>query len=181
MISMWWNTFIEYFPDWKIWCQAIATMLIAIGVFIIHKYIFDWGKAKTLHRQHKTKEKKTQQLSGKYDIDLNNLRNDLSNNGDVHFREFRISLRGSRAVLIFVEGMQDETQVNKHVMQALMENKAWGSDGYLAQSQGDAFSAYLKEKLLSVSKISEVTDLYKLEESILLGFTALLIDGMPHA
>jgi len=182
MISMWWNTFIEYFPDWKIWCQAIATMLIAIGVFIIHKYIFDWGKAKTINRQQKTNEKKTQQISGNYDIDLNNLRNDLAKNGDVNFREFRTGLRGSRAVLIFVEGMQDESQINKHVMRTLMDNKAWSSsDGYLIQSQGDAFTAYLKEKLLSVSKISEVTDLYKLEESILLGFTALLVDGMPHA
>src|SRR5690606_28414314 len=103
-------------------------------------------------------------------------------NGDVNFREFRTGLRGSRAVLIFVEGMQDESQINKHVMRTLMDNKAWSSsDGYLAHNQGGAFTSYLKEKLLSISKINELTDLYKLEESILLGFTALLIDGMPHA
>ncbi|WP_213516451.1 spore germination protein [Paenibacillus montaniterrae] len=121
------------------------------------------------------------QLTGNYDADMALIKEQLGNNSDVHFRDFRISIRNSRAVLIFVEGMQNEALINRQVMQNLMDNSFVKFEGYAMHNQSQAFAAYLKDKLLPISKISEVTDLYELEQSILFGFTALLIDGLPHA
>jgi len=173
-----WNIFVEYFPGWKTWCQALATMLVAIGAFLIQKHLFAWGKDISPGEQQS--DNKLQQLTGNYDTDLQMIKQQLSKNSDVHFRDFRIIIGSSRATLVFVEGMQDEVLINRQVMQNLMDGNFQRSEGYVVQNHSEAFAAYVKEKLLPISKISEVADLYELEQSILFGFTALLIDGLPH-
>lgn len=176
-----WNIIIEYFPGWKIWCQALATMLIAIVVYFIHKRLFTWGNGKSIGEQQSNSQQKQQPLTGNFDEDMLSIKQLIGKNGDVHFRDFRISIRNSRAILIFVEGMQDEALINRQVMQNLMDGNFQRSEGFVAHNQSETFAAYVKEKLLPISKITEVTDLYELEQSILFGFTALLIDGLPHA
>lgn len=175
-----WSIVVEYFPDWKIWSQALATMLFALVVYFIHKRLFALGDVEASSQKPTDKQKK-QQLTGNYDTDLQAIKQQISKNGDVHFRDFRISIRSSRATLIFVEGLQNEEQINRQVMQNLMDGNFQRTEGYIAQNNSEAFATYMKEKLLPISKINEVTELYELEQSILLGFTAMLIEGLPHA
>ena len=178
---MMWSVIIDHIPNWKIWMQGFAAMFIAMAFYITHKKLFAWGKQGTLRTSKQDQNKEQQQLSGNFDTDVVAIKERIGSNSDVNFRDFRISIRSSKALLVFVEGMQDEEIISKQVMQVLMDNSVPKTEGYAIQNDAQAFSTYIKEKILPVCKVREVSEIGELVEFILLGFNALLIDGMSNA
>ncbi|GGG10415.1 putative membrane protein YndD [Paenibacillus albidus] len=118
-------------------------------------------------------------ITGNLAYDLKLIKAAIGQNSDVNFREFVVRGFQARAVLMYVNGMQDEEQINKQVMQPLMMMDKQEGRGELLP---DRLSCeYVKENLLPLAQISEAKDMKDLQESVLFGYTALLIDGMPHA
>lgn len=188
-----WTIIREYIPTWQACLQALLTMLIAIAVYRIHAALFNWGRVKPKSRKagsnnrdgqsieqqdEEQANQQTDQLTGNFDQDLGTIQQRIGGNCDVHFRDFRLGGRGKRAVLMFVEGLQQEELVNKQIIERLM-NENLQRFGYSASTE--QFAAHIKENTLSVCKISEIDQYTELEESILIGFSALMIEGIPYA
>ncbi|WP_334073075.1 spore germination protein [Paenibacillus sp. A14] len=179
-----WSKVLSYIPDWKTFMQAGLVLLIPL---IIN---FGYNKISSLISNKNNPTKRTtagrttspkDPLSGEYERDLGFLRQTIGTNSDVHFREFKITGLNVRATLVFVDGMQTEDFINKHVMQVLMREadpQLKGKEGALNTPE---FTTHLKEKVLPLIDIMEVSEKLELTQSILKGFTALLMDGMPHA
>lgn len=105
----------------------------------------------------------------------------ISSNSDIHFREFQVAELHARATLIYVDGMQNEEMISKYVMKILMEDvKQDRADRSLLLNPLE-FSSYFQNKVLPICETYEAAELHGLNQSILIGFTALLIEGMPHA
>ncbi|WP_371916008.1 spore germination protein [Paenibacillus sp. P3E] len=113
------------------------------------------------------------QISGNYNADLISIKQAIGENSDVHFREFMVYGFNVRAVLIFIDGMQDEEVINKQVLQVLMQDLKVDSEAITLSS--------IKEKILPLTELSEINELEKLQEKILFGYTALIIEGMSTA
>ncbi|GIO83947.1 putative membrane protein YndD [Paenibacillus faecis] len=179
-----WTKLLSYIPDWKTFMQAGLVLLIPL---IIN---FGYNKISSLVSNKNNPAKRTtagdtttpeEPLSGEYERDLEFLKKTIGTSSDVHFREFQITGLNVRACLVFVDGMQTEDFLNTHVMQVLMRE----ADPQLRE-QGQALNtpeitAHLKEKVLPLIDITAVTEKLELTQSILKGFTALLLDGMPQA
>lgn len=179
-----WTKVLSYIPDWKTFMQAGLVLLIPL---IIN---FGYNKISSLVSNKNNPAKRTttgdtttpeEPLSGEYERDLEFLKKTIGTSSDVHFREFQITGLNVRACLVFVDGMQTEDFLNTHVMQVLMRE----ADPQLRE-QGQALNtpeitAHLKEKVLPLIDITAVTEKLELTQSILKGFTALLLDGMPQA
>ncbi|MFC6331864.1 spore germination protein [Paenibacillus septentrionalis] len=178
-----WNVIVEYFPDWKTWNQALATLLFALIIKAIYGHLYTWGKNKGSNEEQNEEQSQEEQekasLTGNYDTDLEAIKQMIGGNSDVNFRDFRISLRSSRAVLIYVEGMEDKTLLNMQVLQNLMDSSFQKAEGY--SLQGEDFTSYVKERLLPVSKLNEIKEINELGQFVLRGFTALLIEGLQSA
>ncbi|WP_139999704.1 spore germination protein [Paenibacillus paridis] len=179
MITLW--TFItSNLPDWKMCAQALISMLIAIGIYFLNKYL---GSLVTKKDASTQKDKNGNEhavksnLSADYDENLNAIKQAISSNSDVHFREFQITVIHARAALIFVDGMQNEELISEYVMKILMSDTERDITGINPL----ALSTYLLENVLPVCEAYEAEDLHDLNQSILKGCTALLIEGMPNA
>ncbi|WP_262416633.1 spore germination protein [Paenibacillus sinensis] len=120
-------------------------------------------------------------LSADYESNRSAIQEAIGGNCDVHFRDFEIPAFQKRATLIYVEGMIAEEHIDTQVMQAFM-TAAWpdGKYGLKLLSPND-FAACLIKNLLPASEVTEEAKLVNLNEAILNGNTALLVEGMPQA
>nr|WP_141501793.1 spore germination protein [Paenibacillus luteus] len=179
MITLW--TFItSNLPDWKMCAQALISMMIAIGIYFFNKYlrlIVAKKNAPIQKKENGDEHPAKSNLSVDYDENLNAIKQVISSNSDVHFREFQITDIQARATLIFVDGMQNEELISEHVMKILMSDTEKDITGINPL----ALSAYLLENVLPVCEAYEAADLRDLNQSVLKGCTALLIEGMPSA
>ncbi|PGG93095.1 spore germination protein [Bacillus toyonensis] len=102
----------------------------------------------------------------------------MGHNSDIRFREFNIGRTGIQAGIIFVERLSDKEIIDKHIMKLLMDDF---SDEYKNESsyvEGTVSKAYIKNKVLSISEVAEVHYINDLISKVLIGSTALLIDGL---
>lgn len=179
-----WSTIISYIPDWTIFMQAAITLVCPIGIYYIYKSLYSIvgsGRAAKagntpapVPAQPDKKEATSgPQISGNYDADLMSVKQGIGGNSDVHFREFMVKGQELRAVLIFIEGMQEDELINRQVIQALM----------LASNEiHDTITlTKLKENMLPLTELSEIHASDELQEKILFGYTALLVEGIPAA
>ncbi|MGG4146668.1 spore germination protein [Paenibacillus algorifonticola] len=179
-----WSVIISHLPDWKVCAQAILSLIIAITLYYLNKYLRTLVTKKNAPIQKEWKSKHhaaPSNLSEDYEENLNAIKQAIGSNSDVHFREFQITEFHARAVLVFVDGMQNEELISKQIMKILMKDvKQDMTDGSHFVNPLE-FSSYLKDKVLPVCEAYEVAELHGLNQSILMGFTALFIEGMPHA
>ncbi|WP_342416541.1 spore germination protein [Paenibacillus sp. FSL R10-2782] len=181
-----WSKIVPYIPSWATLFQAALALIFPLGIYYINRSIYSLVGSKGANskqpadrpkddkdnadQQHATGSK----ITGDYDTDLKSLQEAIGENSDVHFREFMAKKFHARSVLIFIEGMQDEGLINKQVLQVLM------LEGQQEQSESISKS-FIKESLMPLTQISEVTDMENLYELILLGYTVLLIEGINEA
>ncbi|QDY85430.1 spore germination protein [Paenibacillus polymyxa] len=189
-----WSKIISYFPSWSTLFQAGLALIIPLGIYYINHSLFSFvgGKgAKTKHSSGRSlsdkqnegnvdqKHELSPKVTGNYDSDLQAIREAIGQNSDVHFREFVMKKFHARSVLVFIEGMQDEKLMSKQVLEVLMFEDQQDQD---QQKQPEGLSnSFIKERLMPITQISEVTSMEELHEFILLGHTALLIEGMKEA
>ncbi|WP_019911074.1 spore germination protein [Paenibacillus sp. HW567] len=177
-----WSTIVSYIPDWETFMQAAITLVCPIGIYFIYNALYSAigsgraakaGKAPAHPPTTDKAEPASPKLSGNYDADLMSIKQAIGGNSDVHFREFTVKTHKLRAVLIFVEGLQDEAMINKQVLQVLMLDN---------QLENEAMTlSLLKESMLPLTEINEINEMNSLQELILFGNTALIVEGMSTA
>jgi spore germination protein len=182
MVSMW-SAILAKLPDWKLCVQAILSMLIAIGFYYLNKFLRSLAKQKKslVGENNPNNQYPLCNITGDYDKDLDLIKQNIGNNCDVHFRAFEISAQSIRAMLIYVNGMQDDELINKQVLEVLMSNFEHDNSNMSLLSHSIKLASYVKEKILPVCETYEVKELHELNQSVLMGSTALLVEGMPHA
>ncbi len=128
-------------------------------------------------QEYKPFQDSTGHFTGDFTFDLELVRQEISHNSDVHFREFDIGRTGIRAAIIFVEGLSDKELIDKHIMKSLMVDFF---DEYKQESsyvKGTISKEFIKNQVLSLSEVKEVHHIKELMLKVLTGSTALLIDG----
>ncbi|MCM3698733.1 spore germination protein [Paenibacillus macerans] len=186
-----WSKIAAYIPDWTVFVQAGFTLLIPIVMYALHRWLRsvvtgsqnqsgDGSGAALAADSPSSREKSGPLLSGDYEADLKSIKETIGGNDDVYFREYEITPFGSRAVLIYIDGMQEEQLIDSQVLQVLMSDAAQDAE-QKPKRPPEELAAYFKEKMLPISEITEVTETRRLNEAILTGHTALLVKGMPQA
>lgn len=187
-----WSKIISYIPSWSTLFQAGLALIIPLVIFFINTSIYSFVGSKGSKSKHSSdrplpdehneghadqQHEPSSKITGNYDSDLKSIQEAIGENSDVHFREFVVKKYHARSVLVFIDGMQDEKLMSKQVLEVLM------FDGQQApqEQQESINSSFIKESLMPLTQISEVADMEDLQESILLGHTALLIEGMKGA
>ncbi|WP_138750907.1 spore germination protein [Paenibacillus sinopodophylli] len=175
-----WAAILSKLPDWKMFTQAFLSMFIAIGIYYVNKFLRSLviNKGTPAQRENDGKQQADHSnLTVDYEDNLNAIKQVIGSNSDVHFREFEATKLRARAVLIFIDGLQNGEQINGCMMRILMSD----TGANLTDISPLGLSTYLLDKVLPVCEAYEAKELHDLNQSILMGCTALLIEGMPSA
>lgn len=132
------------------------------------------------HSVLKSTQKSSGHITGDFTIDLELVRQEIGHNSDVNFREFFIGDTEVRAGIIFVNGLSDKELIDKHILKSLMGNffvKYHQETSFMKEVVSKEF---IKNRILSIGELTEENDLKKLVSKVLIGSTALLIDGVPN-
>ncbi|GJM67879.1 hypothetical protein HMSSN036_00950 [Paenibacillus macerans] len=70
----------------------------------------------------------------------------------MHFREYEVTPFGVRAVLIYVDGMQEEQLIDTHVLQVLMSDAAQDAE-QKPKRPPEELASYFKEKRCPSAKL----------------------------
>lgn len=160
-----WSTIVAYLPDWSTFMLAGATLLVPLLIFALHRWFRSvvtdkhersGGGAATNRVSLGTRKYADSQLSGVYEADLMHLKETIGQNDDVHFREYELAGFGARAVLVFVDGMQEEQLIDTHVMQVLMFKSDNGAHQGMKFPSEEELVSYFKQHLLPVTELTEV-------------------------
>lgn len=118
----------------------------------------------------KAKSSSSHDFTGEFLSDLELVQQELGQNADVHVRQFTIGGTGIRAAIIFVDGMCDQDRIDNQILNELMRDRS------------DSFSIkFLADHVLAIHELTECRNVKELQAKVLMGFTALLIDGTPDA
>lgn len=183
MVHVWWSNIVSYIPDWPVFVQAGATLLIPVILYFVHRWFRSvvtngGGSSEKLSA---VPEESNSPLTGDYDADLNSIKHAIGSNDDLHFREYIMAGFNIRAALIYIDGMQEDQLIDTQVMQVLMgkDNLAPEMDSTLPTA--DELADYLRKYMLPVVEMEEVQETHDLHEMVLTGYAGLLIEGMPTA
>ncbi|MNO70207.1 Spore germination protein B1 [compost metagenome] len=180
-----WSRIVTYIPDWTTFLLAGFALLIPLIFWSVHRWLYSMinnqYRSKKTGPMDSSDESSVSRLTGDYTADLELIKQAIGNNCDVHFREFLMGRYEIGATLIFVNGMQAEEHINSQVMQILMMVADKDTNDKMSLPPDTELSTYIKQMLLPLSEINEVVNVRDLNQSILNGHLALLIDGMPNA
>lgn len=175
-----WSVIASYVPGWTVFGQAAVTLLVPIGIYYLYKSLYSYieGNPQAAARQSSEQKKAlaapaARVFSGNYDEDLQAVKTAIAANSDVHFRDFTMAGLQARAVLIHVDGMNEDKHVNMLLMKLLMFEI--GADS--ADHKNLIGNDREMDKLLPLNPVHEVHDLEEFNQSILFGHMALLIEG----
>lgn len=114
------------------------------------------------------KEKVDKTISSNIEKNIEYIKNLLENNSDIIYRQFKFS--HFKTAIIYIDGMVDRDLLNDYVLESFMEGNQEIED----------FND-IKDRILTVSDLKEIDDLYEGISSILSGDTLLLVDGFNVA
>ena len=117
-------------------------------------------------------------FTGDFTLDLELVKKEGSYNSDVHFREFNMGGTNIRAALVFVEGLSDKELIDMHIMRSLLLNFYEEYKCEPSDMEGTVLKEFLKNRVLAVSGVEEVHSIKELMGKVLMGSTALLIEGL---
>ncbi|WP_438351729.1 spore germination protein [Paenibacillus sp. FA6] len=184
-----WKMMVSYIPDWKVFAQAIVVLVVPIIIYVISKWLqstLGSQASKATSTENKTEEytsgnnmgetEADPSFTGEYEADLASIKQRIAQNCDVHFREFTLGGTVKRAAIIYIEGLYDKDLIEIQVMRSLMiddmeEKEKLSDDTKITKT-------YLTNNMLPISEIREALNLQELVSEILMGSTALLIDGI---
>ncbi|MBY0598744.1 spore germination protein [Bacillus bingmayongensis] len=129
-------------------------------------------------QQTKPSRNSTVHFTGDFTSDLGLIRQEIGHNSDVHFREFNIGRIGIRAAIIFVDGLSDKELIDKHIMNSLMVDFFDEYKNETTYVEETVSKEFIKNKVLSISEVTEINQIKDLISKVLTGSTALLIDGL---
>ncbi|EEL87882.1 Uncharacterized membrane protein yndD [Bacillus cereus AH1272] len=117
-------------------------------------------------------------FTGDFNLDLEVIKKEALDNSDVYCREFNIGGTSIRAVLVFVEGLSDKDLIDTHILKSLMGNFFDEYKDESSSAKESISKEYIRNQVLSISGIDEVQSIQKMMPKVLMGSTALLIDGL---
>ena len=121
------------------------------------------------------KSDKTEALNKSLQKNIQKVKETLGNSGDIVIREIRIGKEGKTRVGVFyTDGLADTKSIHSFVMESLMLDIR-GTDLEEMLSRNPLPS--LKESVLTVGSIQDVTDFDTFFTSLLSGDTIILVDG----
>lgn len=179
-------TIISYIPGWAVFGQAGVALLFPLLVHLFYKGLYALTGSGRAVESPGTKNGKPSQeqsaapggspapapqgFSGDYAADLKYIKDTIGRNSDLHFKEFTMTRLQSQAVLIFVDGMQDDRQLNLQILQYLMFEAT--AESLSAQEMSGAG--------LPFSQLMEASNLTLFNQSVLFGHAGLLVEGLPQ-
>lgn len=169
-------TVISYIPDWSVWGMALVALAVPILITWVYKKMYALaGKGRNPDTARSKKAEVPDQpspvpFSGDFDADVRYIRDAIGGNSDFCAREFTMHKLGARAVLCFVEGMQNERLLNMRIMEFLM----YEATGEALNVPPRAFNG------LPFLGLSEEKDLGAFNRSVLFGHAGLLIEGFGY-
>jgi spore germination protein KA len=93
----------------------------------------------------------------------------LGNSSDIIIRTINIGKdRGIKACVIFIDGLSNDASINEFVLESLLNNNDFKSNAPFHT---------IKELVISVGELKEVSDIETLLTGVLSGDPAILIDG----
>ncbi len=183
-----WKTIISYIPDWIIFVQALVILIVPIIIYFTSKWLQSALGSRTSEgsptesksegntpENGKVETEDNIPFTGKYITDLASIKKSISQNCDVHFREFTMAT-GKKAAIIYVEGLYDKELIEVQVMKSLMFDDVEETEK--PSDETKITKTYLMNKMLPISEIREALNLQELVSDILVGSTAMLIDGI---
>ncbi|WP_339202605.1 spore germination protein [Paenibacillus sp. FSL K6-3182] len=110
-------------------------------------------------------------MSGNIQVRLKAIHEQMEFHSDVLVRECSIGDTGINAAIVFVNGLADCDLIDQHILRALMS----------VQGEGKTVSkSFLTNQILTVSQLSEVHSLEEMLPKVLMGATAVLVDGIDE-
>jgi spore germination protein KA len=104
----------------------------------------------------------------------------LGNSSDLMIREFNIGKPSMhKAALLAINGLTDKESIGNFIIERLMCESARIESG--GTKQLDQLFTYIKESILTIVGVKDVTDWNKLVHLLLSGQSILLIDGLDRA
>ncbi|MGM0890453.1 MAG: spore germination protein [Bacillota bacterium] len=136
-------------------------------------------KEQTLYDETEINSNK-QEISKQLDENLKNIKEALGNSGDLAIREFKMGKPSLHKVaLIYINGLADKEIIGSFIIERLMGNVN-NTESVDPHSPSQLFT-YMKENILTVGTVKDITDWNKMLLSLLSGQTILLIDGWNQA
>lgn len=179
-----WSVILSYIPKWTILVQALLLVVIPLLLMAL----FGWIRKAiisgyALHPNQasppiKEDSSESGPLTGRYDTDLSSVRAAIGYNADVRVREFTIRGTENRAAIVYVDGLSDVDIIDTHLITPLMIHGIPDTDQETALRSSDSLQKYIANRLLPVSKLNETSKLQELTRSVLIGQTALLVEGI---
>ncbi|MFC7063390.1 spore germination protein [Halobacillus seohaensis] len=144
-----------------------------------------WNRYKNRSKKQTTKDQeptteKVSALDQNIRVNLNKLKEELGDSGDLVIRQFELGAAPStQTAVIYISGLVDEKSVNEFVTASLkVESSLEGKSQELTQQ--NVFD-FIKGHALSVEKVEMKTDWNEFLLSVLSGYTAILVDGYDEA
>ncbi|MCL1695102.1 spore germination protein [Lysinibacillus sp. BPa_S21] len=189
-----WGKILSYIPEWKVFMQGFIVFFIPYIIFKLFngivskqkthedemKEINDQTNQKVELEHQKSSQGSYDHYTGDFNLDVELVKNEIGHNWDVHVREFHIGNTDIRAAIIFLDGLSDKELIDKHILASLMGNVLKKDEQESIYEKGVFLQTFIKNEVLSVSDITEEYDVKQSVGKILLGATALIIDGIPN-
>ncbi|PFN83634.1 spore germination protein [Bacillus sp. AFS076308] len=119
-------------------------------------------------------------ISQDLDDNLKNIKKVLGNSSDLIIREFNMGkLSMNKVALLYINGLTDKEILGNFIIERLMGDGNHMESGD-SQQPGQLFT-YIKENILTIAGVEDVTDWNKILSSLLSGRTILLIDGWDRS
>lgn len=121
-----------------------------------------------------------QKISEHLEANLTNIREALGNSSDLVIRDFKMGKPTLHKVaIIYINGLGDKQIIGNFIIERLMGNVN-NNESVDLQSPSQLFT-YVKENILTVGNVEDISDWSKLLHNILSGQTILLLEGWDQA
>jgi spore germination protein KA len=146
-----------------------------MGVMNTIKKIFEKSSP---NQGQSTQSQNKEPLSSNLKQNLDEIKKRVGNSADVAIREMVVGKAGDlKIAVIFTDGLADTKSVNDFVVKSLLSDLGANE---LSDSKSNAIQK-IKDYVLAVGEIKEVSNYPKLLNSILSGDTAVVLDGYDRA
>ncbi|WP_332632621.1 spore germination protein [Halalkalibacter flavus] len=121
-----------------------------------------------------------QKISEHLDENVKNIKESLGNSSDLEIREFKTGKPSLHKVaIVYINGLADKNIISNFIIERLLGN-VHDDKNVNPQSPSELFT-YIKENILAVGTVEDITKWDKLLLNLLSGKTILLIDDWNHA
>lgn len=183
-----WERVISYIPQWQVFMQGFLAFVIPFLIFkLFNGLILEKKNNGKIDMKEYTNQKEVDQpssqetvasLTGDFIKDFERIKQELGHNWDAHFREFHIGNTHIRAAIVYLEGLADKGQIEEHILTSMMER--FSDTSATAFTENGNMHNLMKNNI-PIGDVLEESTMQGIVSKVLIGYTALFVDGMPNA